>query len=524
MTSPTTACPDAVAVASLTTALEDSAFDAFVVITPSFRSIEHKGLCNFVAETESIDGRIGKQPVLLVTENVPGKRLLLVPTGPLNRDIDDVRRYADAAKKAIEQVKLAGAVNPVFYLPGVPSAVTYDNALEVAFLGACQALWQPLEAREFYAPKSLTPVASIGLIGTVNTAYLNALAQGQYAARDLCGTEPERLAPLKFAEYCSELFKDSAVKMDVISERSMIADKYPLLDAVARASYSVERHRPCVIRLTYEPEGSIDKTVLLVGKGLVYDTGGADLKVGGAMAGMSRDKGGAASVAGLMKAFADYRPKGIKVVAVLSVVRNSIGSDCFVPDEILKSREGVRVRVGNTDAEGRLAMGDVLSEMKDLAKGEANPEIYTVATLTGHAARAMGNYTALVENGPARQQGLSQRIAATGDQWGDCSEVSRVRREDFDFVKPRSLADDVLSSNNSPSSVTARGHQFPMAFLTVASGLEHHGLNSEQPIPYVHVDIAGSCTENGDWQHGKPTGAAIASLFALYCRSQSSVN
>ena len=86
------------------------------------------------------------------------------------------------------------------------------------------------------------------------------------------------------------------------------------------------------------------------------------------MAGMSRDKGDAASVAGFMKSVADFAPKGVKVIAFLAVVRNSIGSDCFVPDEIITSREGVRVRIGNTDAEGRLAMGDLLSEMKELVK------------------------------------------------------------------------------------------------------------------------------------------------------------
>jgi|TARA_Y100000758_G_scaffold297693_1_gene257955 leucyl aminopeptidase len=256
---------------------------------------------------------------------------------------------------------------------------------------------------------------------------------------------------------------------------------------------------------------------MFVGKGLVYDTGGADLKVGGYMAGMSRDKGGAASVAGFMKAVADYQPKGVKVISYLAVVRNSIGSDCFVPDEIITSREGVRVRIGNTDAEGRLAMGDLLSEMKDVAKGEVNPTLFTVATLTGHAARAMGPYGAYVENGPARSANISRQIADCGDLWADAAEVSRSRREDYDFIKPRTLADDVLSSNNAASAVTARGHQFPMAFLAVVGGLDKHGNDSEQPLPYVHMDIAGSGVEGGDWQHGKPTAASVTSLFARYC-------
>ena len=101
--------------------------------------------------------------------------------------------------------------------------------------------------------------------------------------------------------------------------------------------------------------------------------------------------------------------------------------------------------------------------------------------------------------------------------WADGAEVSRSRGEDYDFIRPRTLADDVLSSNNAASAVTARGHQFPMAFLAIVGGLDKHGTESAQPLPYVHMDIAGSGVEGGDWQHGKPTAATVSSLFARYC-------
>ena len=64
----------------------------------------------------------------------------------------------------------------------------------------------------------------------------------------------------------------------------------------------------------------------------------------------------------------------------------------------------------------------------------------------------------------------------------------------------------------------ARGHQFPMAFLSIASGLEAHGSDSEQPLPFTHIDIAGSGVENGDWQHGKPSAAPVAALAARYLK------
>ncbi len=510
--------PTALAVASLEAAQSADHFDALVVITRQLSDINDSQIVAELNRLSAVDGRIGQTMTTHVMANVPGERLILVPTGPLSRDYDDARRIFEAAKQGVLEALATGAKSPVFLVAGVPNASTYQHALEVAFLGASQALWQPLEAREHHGA-SISPVNHMGVIGLDETRahYVTALANGQYAARDLCGTEPERMAPPRFADYCVDLFKDSSVSVEVISDTALIDRDYPMLSTVARASYAVERHHPRVVKLEYVPEGEVTRTAMLVGKGLVYDTGGADLKVGGFMAGMSRDKGGAASVAGFMKAVADFQPKGVKVVAYLAVVRNSIGSDCFVPDEIITSREGVRVRIGNTDAEGRLAMGDLLSEMKDQALNEVNPEIYTVATLTGHAARAMGPYTALVENGPARASGLSFTLANLGDQWADGSEVSRMRREDFDFITPRTKADDVLSSNNAASAVTARGHQFPMAFLAIVGGLDKHGNDADRPLPYVHVDIAGSGVEGGDWQHGKPTAASVATLFAHYC-------
>ncbi len=509
------AYPKAVLAQPVSASLDCASHDALIIISDDFSHLPNTPLRDAILNQAQVDSRIGNQVTLLV---IAGKRVVLAPTGPLNRDYDDVRRYFDAAKLAINEAKASGSVNPAIYLPALNTDSRYQHALEVAYLGACQALWQPLEAREFHG-HGIEPITQIGLIDANEQTIkaVNALAAGQYAARDLCGTEPERMAPPRFADYCSELFNNSAVNVDVIDDLAAIDKHYPMLSTVARASYAVERHHPRVVKLEYVPEGEVTRTLMFVGKGLVYDTGGADLKVGGYMAGMSRDKGGAASVAGFMKAVADYQPIGVKVIAFLAVVRNSIGSDCFVPDEIITSREGVRVRIGNTDAEGRLAMGDLLSEMKDLAVNEINPTLFTVATLTGHAARAMGPYGAYVENGPARSANISRQLADCGDLWADGAEVSRSRREDYDFIKPRTLADDVLSSNNAASAVTARGHQFPMAFLAVVGGLDKHGNESTLPLPYVHMDIAGSGVEGGDWQHGKPTAASVSSLFARYC-------
>lgn len=188
------------------------------------------------------------------------------------------------------------------------------------------------------------------------------IESGIYVARDIGGADPERMAPPRVYEYVRDLFKDSIIKINVIDNEKEISREYPLFEAVNRAASVIERHRGCIIFLEYTPEDSseITDTIYLVGKGVTYDTGGADIKAGGIMAGMSRDKCGAAAIAGFMQIVKELKPKDIKVVAGLSMVRNSVGANCYVADELITSRCGAKVRVGNTDAEGRMVMADVL--------------------------------------------------------------------------------------------------------------------------------------------------------------------
>ncbi|MFT6331518.1 MAG: leucyl aminopeptidase [Bermanella sp.] len=500
----------------------DKQYDAFVLVANTTLSQVYPDLSQHLLAYQELDKRLGSQPSLLGAQTV-GNKVLHVPLGNLTRDYDDVRRVFDAAKKIAQMLLDSGIRQPLVEVNlanlNDQQSTQFVNAIEAAYLGFCQGLWQPLEARQALNENVIEPIHTIGFIdpsGQTNVERLNAIEAGKRLARDLCGTEPERMAPPGFADYCVDAFKGSNVAVSVISDNEQILKEYPLLHAVARASIEVERHRPRIIRMVYEPEGEITKTLLFAGKGITFDTGGADLKVNGHMAGMSRDKGGAAGVAGFMKTLSLLAPKGIKVITEIGAVRNSIGADAFIPDEIITSHAGIRVRVGNTDAEGRMLLADLLSHLRLDAINAVNPELFSVATLTGHAAIAFGPYTALVENKPAREQHIAKNLFTHGELCADPVEPSLSRREDFDFVKPRTAADDLLSSNNAPSVSTMRGHQFPMAFLTIASGLDKHEANTELPLAYTHVDIAGSGVENLDWQHGKPTGAPVNVFVNTY--------
>ena len=175
--------------------------------------------------------------------------------------------------------------------------------------------------------------------------------------------------------------------------------------------------------------------IIWIKQGVTYDTGGADIKAGGIMAGMHRDKGGAAAVAGFMHAVNVLKPSNIKIIAGLAMVRNSVGSEAYLADEIIIARSGKRVRVGNTDAEDRMAMVDLLCHAKKRCikvsfsitickaifpqENLPEPEIYTIATLTGHACIAFGTYSGIVANGPYRKAKLDFKLAEMGELIGD---------------------------------------------------------------------------------------------------------
>ncbi|XP_029961398.1 putative aminopeptidase W07G4.4 [Salarias fasciatus] len=501
-----------------TTDIRNQNFDGVVLVTQSHDTLppELEFLKAPLQDYSSVDSGLGEEVVVLKVPGLPGNRLVFASTGPVNRDYDDVRRFSDAAEKGIKRALKAGMKRPLLVCP--PHKDYNSNTL-VAALGALHALYMPIEVREGNVKPNDFKACVLGL-WTVQEAegaklveLANALESGRLAYRDIGGSDPERMAAPRVADYVQELFRDSPVTVEVVSDLKTLEKEYPCLAAVNRCASSVPRHQARVIKLQYCGEGPIQKTLMLVGKGITYDTGGADIKAGGIMAGMHRDKCGAAAVAGFFQILAKLKPRHLKVMGAMAMVRNSVGADCYVADELVVSRAGRRVRVGNTDAEGRMVMVDLLCEMKEKAVREVSPQLFTIATLTGHAIRAMGpNYSIIMDNGPAHRSGNAAQWQKAGEVLGDVFEVSTIRREDYEFHKGKSEYEDILQCNNLPSSATPRGHQTPAAFLIMTSGLDKHGVDSGTPLPYSHIDIAGS---SGPFP-GVPTGAPILAMATNY--------
>lgn len=446
-------------------------------------------------------------------KEAPGGRVVWTPTGSIDGDFDDVRNIKCAVNKCMKKALQIGAKCPLLILP---YATRFEKASLVSVLAACESIYTPFQAREHKGNLSFNKVTKLGVINSENSPaveYAVPLEMARIIARDIHGGDPERMSAPKVVEYVIEQLKDTCIKISVENNAEVFERSYPLLAAVNRCAGKVARHAGQLIKLQYTGEGPIEKTLFLVGKGITYDTGGADLKVGGVMAGMHRDKGGAAAVAGFFKMLSIYKPANLKVFGAMAMVRNSIGSECYVADEVITSRAGVRVRVGNTDAEGRMVMTDVLCEMKELAVKEKNPYLFTFATLTGHVVRCYGpNYTSCLDNGPARAAKVSELLAESGEVMGEPCEVTRLRKEDFEFNLPLAETEDVVQANDKPSTMTNRGHMSPAAFMITASGLDKHGCNSDQPLPYTHMDIAGSAGSFPD----NPTGAPILALAKAF--------
>lgn len=478
----------------LTQTLNSAEYDAVVVVAPSIAAIRQPAIKKALSVMADVDKSADSGVFLAPAADVSGKRVVFSGTGPLDQDIDDVRRFGEAMEKGIKRALQAGCKAPLLAMAGTEE---FSKAKLVTILGAFHAMYVPIEVRED-VPAKAAKVEKLGILnegGSLDndTKLASAIEEGKGVCRDIGGSDPERMAPLKVEEYVRNALKGTNIKIEVVKGQEDLKKEYPCFAAVDRAASTVPRHQGVVIWLTYEPEGPVDQTVMMVGKGVTYDTGGADIKAGGIMAGMSRDKCGSAVVAGFMKTVALLKPKGLKVVGAMAMVRNSVGANAYVSDEIITARSGMRLRVGNTDAEGRMAMVDVLAHMREKAVKEVNPHLMTFATLTGHAVVAMGPYTALVDNGPARKAGFSRAMFETGEAVGDQFELSSLRREDYELAWDRSKEFvDVLQCNNAASSRTPRGHQLPVAFMSLVSGLDKHQTKSNKPLKYTHFDVAGS--------------------------------
>lgn len=465
-------------------------------------------ISSYINKIVTLDKHVKTSPTLWNCDYVAGGRLVIAPTGKITA-YDDVRVVKEAARKGIERALDAGIKKPLLI---VQNAVEFPDGQLVCVLGALEALYQPLQMRERNNTKSVFKIgfhAEEQLSESFEKIVRNAIAleNSRILTRDIAGGDPERMSPDNIVKYIKNAFSgNNFITINVIEDDNVIQEEYPLLAAVSRAANQIDRHRPRIVELLYKPTDltRVTETIMLVGKGVTYDSGGANIKTGDLMTGMSRDKSGAAAVAGFLKACSLLKPVHLKVVGVLCLCRNSVGEDCYVPDELLISKSGKSVRVTNTDAEGRFAMADALFKVGESASKELNVHIYTIATLTGHAFRSYGNYTAAIDNHSARATNHASRLQFSGSRIGEGVEVSVIRPEDLSVNEGTLKGDDLVQID---MNCKTRHHQLAAGFLIKVANLE------DKNVKYTHLDIAGSA---GILPLSEPTAVPILSLCHVH--------
>ncbi|MGE5953199.1 MAG: leucyl aminopeptidase family protein [Qipengyuania vulgaris] len=225
--------------------------------------------------------------------------------------------------------------------------------------------------------------------------------------RDLVNTPAEDMGPAALEKQCERLAKEHGGTLSV-TRGDQLEQEYPMVHAVGRAA--TRHHAPRIMHLTWGKES--DPVIAIVGKGVCFDSGGLDVKSSAGMLLMKKDMGGAAhaiALAGLV--MGGKLP--VRLHLLVPAVENAISGNSFRPGDVLKSRKGLTVEIGNTDAEGRLILGDALTRAS-----EENPElILDFATLTGAARVALGpDFPALMARKDATADALIEAGKAHDDQ------------------------------------------------------------------------------------------------------------
>ena len=349
---------------------------------------------------------------------------------------------------------------------------------EVQLLGWATGAYQFLK----YRRATQTP-ARLLIPQERNVSRLQNLERAVTLTRDLINTPTNDMLPSDLAEVAQDLAKEYEAECEVTVGDELLSRGYRTIHAVGRASADAPR----LIDLQW---GDITHpNVVLVGKGVCFDSGGLDLKPAAGMRLMKKDMGGAAQVLGLANLImAEKLPINLRVL--VPAVENAVSSNAFRPGDVIRSYKGLTVEIDNTDAEGRLILCDALT-----LASESNPQlVIDFATLTGSARSAVGAEVAAMFS---NDDSVANAIYEAGQRVDD--PVWRMPlHQDYNAMLNSKVA-DVVNSAASPYA----------GAITAALFLERFVNNS----PWVHFDIMAFNTRH---RPGRPEGGEAMGLRAVF--------
>ncbi len=307
-------------------------------------------------------------------------------------------------------------------------------------------------------------------------------------ARDIVNTTPEDYYPKIMANDARKISKNNSLECKVFGEDYLLKNGMNAMLSVGRAS----RHESQLIHIIYKPKKDTKRKIVIVGKGLTYDSGGLSLKSSEGMLSMKCDKSGGSTVLGVMNTLKDLNCP-YEVHGIVGAVENMIGGDAYKPDDVLKAKNGTTIEVRNTDAEGRLVLADCLCYAQDEIKNI--DYIFDIATLTGACLIALGEYTTGVMG---HSEKLKTKIAKAGEKSGELVAFLPYNRYLFDLI--RSQVADISNTSSSRAGGTITASMFLDKFI-----------KKENKKKWLHFDIAGPAYKEKSWGYN-PYGASGAGV------------
>ena len=320
----------------------------------------------------------------------------------------------------------------------------------------------------------------------VDVEEVRHIAHACALARDMVNTPPNDMGPLQLETIAREIAELYGAQITVVTGEGLLEANYPAVHAVGRAA--VAERAPRMIEITWGTAGK--PLVAIVGKGVVFDTGGLDIKPSAGMRLMKKDMGGAAHALALGRMIMAAKLP-VRLAVLVPAVENAISGDAMRPGDVLASRKGLSIEVGNTDAEGRLILADALTRAAELEPALT----IDLATLTGAARVALG----------------PQLPPYFTDDEDLASDIERAAKAASDplwrlplwkgYVD--ALDSDVAEIKNDPDAWAQAGS------VTAALFLQRFA----PPGPWVHIDIFAWNPRN---RPGFPTGAEAQAIRGLY--------
>lgn len=371
----------------------------------------------------------------------PCKKLIVVGLGKASQQTGEtLRRAAAAAAKLARREKCTtlGLSFPI-------GAVMADEAAQAITEGVQLALYK--DARFKSEPKDNNKLTTVTLLGladqTAAIAKAEKIVKGVCLARELVAAPANYVTPMSMADMAQELAQEYGLELKILEKADCEALGMGAFLGVAQASDMP----PKFIHLTYKPAGTPRKKLAIVGKGLTFDSGGYNLKVGpSSIEMMKTDMGGAGATFGAAKAIAELKPD-VEVHFISAVTENMVSGRGMHPGDILTASNGKTIEINNTDAEGRLTLADALVYADKLGVDS----MVDLATLTGACVIALGDDIAGFWSPDEK---LAEQITAAGQKSGE--KLWRMPLEERYFESMKSPLADMKNTGSRAGAQSVR--------------------------------------------------------------------